>query len=90
MGRGGCLNEDQGDEADGLRGTALETSAERGYLELTAMLLDRGARVRVTDERGVAVAQSVAAYGDVALLRSIASAVESREEPRVLYSPALA
>jgi len=69
--------------------TALESSAERGHLELTALLLDRGARVRVTDERGVAVAQGVAASGDVALLRRIANDVESSEEPRVLYGPAL-
>ena len=70
--------------------TALEACAERGHLELTALLLDRGARVRVTDERGVAAAEGVAAYGDVALLMRIANAVESREEPRVLYGPALA
>jgi ankyrin repeat protein len=70
--------------------TALEASAERGHLELTAFLLDRGAQVRVIDERGAVAAEGVAAYGDVTLLRRIANAVESREEPRILYGPALA
>jgi ankyrin repeat protein len=35
-------------------------------------------------------AEGVAAYGDITLLRRIADAVESREEPRILYGPALA
>ena len=70
--------------------TALEASAKRGHLELTAFLLDRGAQVRVIDQRGAVAAEGVAAYGDVTLLRRIANAVESREEPRILYGPALA
>jgi ankyrin repeat protein len=70
--------------------TALEAAAERGHLELTAFLLDRGAQVRVIDQRGVVAAEGVAAYGDVTLLRRIADAVESHEEPRVLYASALA
>jgi ankyrin repeat protein len=70
--------------------TALEASAERGHLDLTAFLLDRGAQVRVVYGRGLAAATGVAAYGDVALLRRIANATESHEEPRILYGPALA
>lgn len=70
--------------------TALEAAAQRGHLELTGFLLDRGARVRVLDDRGVAAAEGVAAHGDVGLLRRIASAVASRESPRILYGPALA
>jgi ankyrin repeat protein len=70
--------------------TALEVSAEQGHLELVAFLLDRGARVRVIDGRGVAAATGVAAYGDVALLRRIANSSNSRLEPRILYGPALA
>ena len=45
--------------------------------------------MRVTGERGVAVAQGVAAYGDVILLRRIANAVKSCEEPRTLNGPPL-
>ena len=70
--------------------TALEASAERGHLELTAFLLDRGAKIRVIDGRGMPAAEGVAAYGDVALLTRIARGAESREEPRILYGPALA
>ena len=70
--------------------TALEGSAERGHLELTALLLDRGAQVRVIENRGVVAAEGVAAYGDVTLLRRIANVVESGEEARILYGPALA
>jgi ankyrin repeat protein len=69
--------------------TAFEAAAESGHLELTDFLLDRGARVRVIDGRGVVAAEGVAANGDVALLRRIANAVESREEPRILYGSAL-
>jgi ankyrin repeat protein len=70
--------------------TALEAATERGHLELAAFLLDRGARVRVIEGRGVPAAEGVAALGDVPLLRRIAEAVETREEPRILYGPALA
>jgi ankyrin repeat protein len=70
--------------------TALEGAAERGHLELTTFLLDRSAKVRVINGRGVPAAEGVAAHGDVALLKRIADAVESREEPRILYGPALA
>jgi len=70
--------------------TALEAATEQGHLELAASLLDRGAQVRVIEGRGVPAAEGIAARGDVLLLRRIADAVETREEPRSLYGPALA
>lgn len=70
--------------------TALETAVEAGHRELAILLLDHGAQVRALDDRGVPAAAGAAADGDVVLLRRIADAVESPEEPRVLYGPALA